>query len=68
MNQRAKQLGLTHTHFVNCRGTPEDGHYSSARDLATLGRVAMRDAAFRELVAHQDGRHPLPARRGGDGG
>jgi D-alanyl-D-alanine carboxypeptidase (penicillin-binding protein 5/6) len=50
MNQRARQLGLTHTHFMNCRGTPEDGHYSSARDLATLGRFAMRDAAFRELV------------------
>jgi serine-type D-Ala-D-Ala carboxypeptidase (penicillin-binding protein 5/6) len=50
MNQRAKQLGLTHTHFMNCRGTPEEGHYSSARDLATLGRFAMRDATFRELV------------------
>jgi serine-type D-Ala-D-Ala carboxypeptidase (penicillin-binding protein 5/6) len=50
MNQRARQLGLEHTHFRNCRGTPEDGHYSSARDLATLGRFAMRDATFRELV------------------
>ena len=50
MNQRAKQLGLTHTHFKNSRGTPEDGHYSSARDLATLGRFAMHDATFRELV------------------
>ena len=50
MNERARQLGLTHTHFKNCRGTPEDGHYSSARDLATLGRVAMKDATFRELV------------------
>ncbi len=50
MNERAAQLGLTHTHFMNCRGTPEDGHYSSARDLATLGRFAMQDATFRELV------------------
>ena len=50
MNRRAEQLGLTHTHFKNCRGTPEDGHYSSARDLATLGRFAMRDATFRKLV------------------
>jgi D-alanyl-D-alanine carboxypeptidase (penicillin-binding protein 5/6) len=53
MNRRARQLGLTHTHFMNCRGTPEDGHYSSARDLATLGRVAMRDATFRKLVSTQ---------------
>jgi D-alanyl-D-alanine carboxypeptidase (penicillin-binding protein 5/6) len=50
MNERAAQLGLTHTHFTNCRGTPEDGHFSSARDLAMLGRFAMRDATFRELV------------------
>lgn len=50
MNRRARELGLRHTRFVNCRGTPEPGHYSSARDLATLGRFAMRDATFRELV------------------
>jgi D-alanyl-D-alanine carboxypeptidase (penicillin-binding protein 5/6) len=50
MNRRARALGLTHTHFVNCRGTPRPGLFSSARDLATLGRVAMRDARFRDLV------------------
>lgn len=50
MNARAAALKLTNTHFVNCRGTPEPGHYSSAADLAKLGRVAMRDARFRSLV------------------
>ena len=50
MNRRAAQLGLTRTHFVNSRGTPKPGHYSSARDLARLGRYAMRDARFRDLV------------------
>jgi len=50
MNRRARQLGLRHTHFVNCRGTPERGHHSSARDLAALGRFAMRGATFRKLV------------------
>jgi serine-type D-Ala-D-Ala carboxypeptidase (penicillin-binding protein 5/6) len=50
MNSRARQLGLTHTHYLNCRGTPEPGHYSSARDLARLGRYAMRDQRFRALV------------------
>ncbi len=53
MNERATQLGLTHTQFMNCRGTPEDGHHSSARDLATLGRFAMRNATFRGLVRTQ---------------
>lgn len=50
MNRRAAQLGLTRTRFVNSRGTPKAGHYSSARDLARLGRYAMRDARFRDLV------------------
>jgi serine-type D-Ala-D-Ala carboxypeptidase (penicillin-binding protein 5/6) len=50
MNRRARELGLDHTHFMNCRGTPEDGHYSTARDLSALGRFAMRDATFRGIV------------------
>ena len=50
MNRRAAQLGLTHTRFVNSRGSPKPGHYSCARDLARLGRYAMRDADFRDLV------------------
>jgi D-alanyl-D-alanine carboxypeptidase len=50
MNRRARELGLENTHFMNSRGTPEDGHYSSARDLAHLGSVAMGNATFRELV------------------
>ena len=50
MNERAQQLGLDRTHFENCRGTPRPGQLSSARDLAELGRFAMRDARFRELA------------------
>lgn len=41
MNQRAKQLGLNNTHYMNPHGLLEDGHYSSAHDLAVLGKVAM---------------------------
>jgi serine-type D-Ala-D-Ala carboxypeptidase (penicillin-binding protein 5/6) len=51
MNARAARLGLRRTHFVNCRGKPAPGHYASARDLAKLGRYAMRDARFRKIVA-----------------
>ncbi len=50
MNRRARELGLDHTHFTNCRGTPEDGLYSTARDLSALGRFAMHDATFRGIV------------------
>lgn len=38
MNERAQELGLTNTHFVNCTGLPAPGHYMSARDVAHLSR------------------------------
>ena len=50
MNRRAAQLGLKDTHFVNCTGLNVPGHYSCARDLSELGRVAMRDPRFRSLA------------------
>ena len=54
MNRRAKQLGMRHTHFANSRGTAEPGFYSTARDLATLARYAMRKATFRTIVSTRD--------------
>ncbi|MDE0421923.1 MAG: D-alanyl-D-alanine carboxypeptidase [Gammaproteobacteria bacterium] len=36
MNRHAKDLGLTSTRFVNSSGLPDDGHYSSAKDMAIL--------------------------------
>jgi serine-type D-Ala-D-Ala carboxypeptidase (penicillin-binding protein 5/6) len=51
MNRRAASLGLKHTHFMNSRGADKTGHYSSARDLAVLGRhVWIKWAAFRSIV------------------
>lgn len=39
MNQRAKDLGLKNTHFVDCCGLSEsDDHYTSARDVAIMSR------------------------------
>ena len=40
MNQRAQQLGLYDTHYMNPHGLLETGQYSSAHDLAILGRHA----------------------------
>src|SRR5207248_1378168 len=45
------ELGLADTHFANPSGLDDDGHYSSAYDLAQLARRAMRDDVFREIVA-----------------
>ena len=36
MNRYAKDLGMTNTRFVNSSGLPDDGHYSSAKDMAIL--------------------------------
>lgn len=43
MNEVARSLGLTHTHFVNATGFPAEGHYSSAIDMARLGAALWRD-------------------------
>lgn len=36
MNKKAKLLGLTNTNFMNATGLDEEGHYSSARDMALI--------------------------------
>ena len=38
MNQKAAELGCVNTHFVTTNGLQDDDHYSSARDLALIGR------------------------------
>ncbi|NRP95678.1 D-alanyl-D-alanine carboxypeptidase DacC precursor [Marinobacterium sp. xm-g-59] len=43
MNQHAERLRLTNTHFKNATGLPADGHYSSPRDLALIGRALIQD-------------------------
>jgi D-alanyl-D-alanine carboxypeptidase len=51
MNQRAQQLGLTHTHFENPHGLDAPGHYTSARDLAALAAVAMRNPTIEKITS-----------------
>lgn len=50
MNARAAELGLADTSFANTHGLDAQGHFSSAHDLATLARVAMRDPEIRRMV------------------
>jgi serine-type D-Ala-D-Ala carboxypeptidase (penicillin-binding protein 5/6) len=51
MNARAQQLGLTHTHFANPHGLDAPGHYTSARDLAVLAAVAMRNPTLVQITS-----------------
>ena len=45
MNLKAKELGMKNTTFKNCTGLPENGHESSARDVALMSK---------ELLNHKD--------------
>lgn len=36
MNEKAKSLGMNNTCFKNCHGIDEEGHYTCARDIATM--------------------------------
>ena len=51
MNDRAKELGLQHTHFSNCTGLFDDGeHYTTARDVAIMSRELIRHEAVKEYT------------------
>jgi len=60
MNKRARELHLSHTHFVNPHGLQDQEHYSSAYDLAVITREGMRYHLFREVVATREKYLPWP--------
>ncbi len=45
MNEKAKELNMDNTNFVNCTGLPKPGQYSCAKDVAVM---------FSELLKHRD--------------
>ena len=51
MNDKARILGLTGTHFENPNGLDSPGHYSTARDLAVLAAYAMKNPIFYKTVS-----------------
>jgi serine-type D-Ala-D-Ala carboxypeptidase (penicillin-binding protein 5/6) len=51
MNDKAKEMGLKNTHFENPAGIDDPQNYSSARDLATMTREAMKYPEFRKIIA-----------------
>jgi len=51
MNQKALQLGMTRSHFVNPNGLPASDQYSSARDMARLAMAAYRSPTIRSIVS-----------------
>ena len=50
MNQRAQEIGCTHTHFHNPNGLNDPEHLTTAHDLAMIARVAMQNERFEDAV------------------
>ena len=64
MNERAKILGLTNTHFVNPHGLDAEEHYTTAYELALITCEAMKNPVFREISATDRKTIPLHGEEG----
>lgn len=51
MNEKAQSLGLVNTSFANPHGLDADGHYTTARELASIASEALKNADFAEMVS-----------------
>lgn len=49
MNQRAKEIGCTDSHFTNCTGFDDPEQYTTARDMAKILTAAYKNPTFREF-------------------
>ena len=45
MNKEAKRIGMSNTSFVNSTGMPAEGHFSTAKDMATLAQHIIHDSS-----------------------
>jgi D-alanyl-D-alanine carboxypeptidase len=50
MNQRAREVGATNTHFHNPNGLPDDEHLTTTHDMAMILRHALTVPGFREVA------------------
>jgi D-alanyl-D-alanine carboxypeptidase (penicillin-binding protein 5/6) len=47
-------VGVTHTQFMNPHGLHDEGHYTTARDLAVIAMYCMQNETFREIVGKSE--------------
>ncbi len=50
MNKRAKELGMNDTTFINCNGLHEDGHVTSAHDIAMMSAELMKHEEIKQFT------------------
>jgi D-alanyl-D-alanine carboxypeptidase (penicillin-binding protein 5/6) len=58
MNERARELGCTNTHFVTPNGLHDKQHYTTAHDLALMARAALKREDFREITTTRTAQMP----------
>lgn len=51
MNTKAKEIGLCNTQFKNPNGLDEDGHYTTALDLARITAYGLKNPEFKKIVS-----------------
>ena len=51
MNEKAKEIGCTNTNFVNPNGIHNENHYSTAYDLALIGKYAYNNSIIKSIVS-----------------
>ena len=63
MNEKAAEMGLRNTHYVNCTGLPADGQYTCARDVALIAAGVCRyplyfqySSTWMDTLTHPSGR------------
>ena len=54
MNARARQLGMSNSHFLTPNGLTEEGQYSTARDMARLARATYNQPVIRDAISTRD--------------
>lgn len=59
MNQKASELGLRSTHFTNPHGLHDEGHYTTAYDLAMITSAALKNQVFLEICSSKTKTIPL---------
>ncbi|GAX91850.1 Serine-type D-Ala-D-Ala carboxypeptidase [Effusibacillus lacus] len=50
MNRKAKEIGALNSHFVNPNGLHDPEHYTTPYDMTLIGKYAMQNEKFREIV------------------
>lgn len=63
MNEKAAQIGLANSRFMNPHGLDQEGHYSTANDLAKLTAYALKNEVFAEIVRTKVKSAPNPSEK-----